>query len=69
MQEVAETCAILGVPDGIGRGAAALYARWADHRDQPADLDRLLDKVAPPDHGRSWRKAIPESPSDKRPSS
>jgi hypothetical protein len=65
MEEVAETCATLGVPDGMGRGAAALYARWADHRDQPIDLDRLLDEVAPADDGRSWRKAIPESPSNK----
>ncbi len=46
MEEVAETCASLGLPDGIARGAAALYARWAAHRDRPVALERLLDDLA-----------------------
>jgi 3-hydroxyisobutyrate dehydrogenase-like beta-hydroxyacid dehydrogenase len=46
MEEVAATCAALGLPDGIPRGAAELYSRWDVHRDQPAELDRLLDDLA-----------------------
>ena len=45
MEEVAETCADLGLPEGIARGAADLYSRWDAHRDQPAKLDRLLDDL------------------------
>ena len=30
MEEVAATCAALGLPDGIPRGAAELYSRWDD---------------------------------------
>ena len=47
MEEVAATCAALGLPDGIPRGAADLYSRWDAHRDQRAELDRLLDDLAP----------------------
>jgi Domain of unknown function (DUF1932) len=47
MEEVAATCAALGLPDGIPLGAADLYSRWDAHRDQPAELDRLLDDLAP----------------------
>ena len=46
MEEVAATCAALGLPDGIPRGAADLYSRWDAHRDQPADLERLLDDLS-----------------------
>jgi 3-hydroxyisobutyrate dehydrogenase-like beta-hydroxyacid dehydrogenase len=46
MEEVAETCASLGLPDGIPRGAAELYSRWEAHRDRPADLEQLLDDLA-----------------------
>jgi 3-hydroxyisobutyrate dehydrogenase-like beta-hydroxyacid dehydrogenase len=45
MEEVAATCAELGLPDGIPRGAADLYSRWDAHRDQPAELERLLDDL------------------------
>jgi 3-hydroxyisobutyrate dehydrogenase-like beta-hydroxyacid dehydrogenase len=46
MEEVADTCATLGLPDGIGRGAAELFARWEAHRDRPAELHRLLDDLS-----------------------
>lgn len=45
MEEVAATCAALGLPDGIPHGAADVYSRWADHRDRPAELDGLLDDL------------------------
>ena len=47
LEEVAATCAALGLPDGIPRGASDLYSRWDAHRDRPAELDRLLDDLAP----------------------
>lgn len=46
MEEVADTCAELGLPDGIGRGAAELFSRWEAHRDRPAELERLLDDLS-----------------------
>ena len=46
MEEVAATCASLGLPDGMARGAAELYARWDAHRDRPAELEKLLDDLA-----------------------
>jgi 3-hydroxyisobutyrate dehydrogenase-like beta-hydroxyacid dehydrogenase len=45
MDEVADTCRELGLPDGMGRGAAELFTRWDAHRDQPAELDQLLDDL------------------------
>jgi len=45
LEEVAETCASLGLPEEMARGAAELFARWATHRDRPAELDRLLDDL------------------------
>jgi hypothetical protein len=48
MEEVAATCESLGLPTGLGRGAAALYARWAAHRDRPVELERLLEDLALP---------------------
>jgi 3-hydroxyisobutyrate dehydrogenase-like beta-hydroxyacid dehydrogenase len=45
LEEVAETCAQLGLPEEMASGAAALFARWAAHRDRPAELDRLLDDL------------------------
>jgi Domain of unknown function (DUF1932) len=45
MQEVAIACEALGLPGGMGRGAAELFSRWGAHRDQPAALDRLLDDL------------------------
>lgn len=45
MDEVADTCEALGLPDGMGRGAAELFGRWDAHRDRPAELDQLLDDL------------------------
>jgi 3-hydroxyisobutyrate dehydrogenase-like beta-hydroxyacid dehydrogenase len=46
MEEVAATCADLGLPNGIPHGAAELYSRWNLHRDRPAELEQLLDDLA-----------------------
>lgn len=46
MEEIAATCAELGLPDGIPRGAADLYRRWDAHRDTEVELERLLDDLA-----------------------
>lgn len=46
MEEVADTCAALGLPENVARGAAELYARWDEHRDTEVGLDRLLDDLA-----------------------
>jgi 3-hydroxyisobutyrate dehydrogenase-like beta-hydroxyacid dehydrogenase len=48
MDEVADTSQALGLPDGMGRGAAELFRRWDAHRDRPAELERLLDDLTPP---------------------
>jgi 3-hydroxyisobutyrate dehydrogenase-like beta-hydroxyacid dehydrogenase len=46
MHEIGDTCADLGLPDGIARGAADLFSRWTEHRDDPAvPLERLLDEL------------------------
>jgi 3-hydroxyisobutyrate dehydrogenase-like beta-hydroxyacid dehydrogenase len=45
MEEVAATCAALGLPDSMGRGAAELFQRWDAHRDRAPGLDRLLDDL------------------------
>lgn len=47
MEEVADTCAALGLPDAMGRGAADLYGRWSAHRDTEVPLERLLDDLSP----------------------
>lgn len=47
MEEVADTAASLGLPDGMGRAAADLFRRWEAHRDQPAELERLLEDLTP----------------------
>jgi 3-hydroxyisobutyrate dehydrogenase-like beta-hydroxyacid dehydrogenase len=46
MLEVADTCAQLGVPDGLARGAADVFSRWASRRDQPAELNELLNDLS-----------------------
>lgn len=46
MEEVAETCAGLGLPDGLGVGAAALFERWSARRDRIAGLSELLDDLS-----------------------
>jgi len=45
MEEVADACTSLGLPDGIPRGAAELFSRWEHRRDQPTDVERLLDDL------------------------
>lgn len=46
MEEIADTCAELGLPDGIPRGAADLYRRWERHRDSPVELEELLEDLS-----------------------
>jgi 3-hydroxyisobutyrate dehydrogenase-like beta-hydroxyacid dehydrogenase len=45
MEEVADTSEALGLPGGMGRGAADLFRRWEAHRDRPAELEQLLDDL------------------------
>jgi 3-hydroxyisobutyrate dehydrogenase-like beta-hydroxyacid dehydrogenase len=45
MEEVAATCEALGLPGGMGLGAADLFRRWDARRDQASDLDALLDDL------------------------
>jgi 3-hydroxyisobutyrate dehydrogenase-like beta-hydroxyacid dehydrogenase len=46
MHEIGDTCAGLGLPDGIARGAADLFERWSAHRDDRSVApDRLLDDL------------------------
>ncbi|MGH3103311.1 MAG: DUF1932 domain-containing protein, partial [Gaiellaceae bacterium] len=46
MEEIAEACAEVGLPDGVARGAAELYARWSEHRDRAdVPIERLLDDL------------------------
>jgi 3-hydroxyisobutyrate dehydrogenase-like beta-hydroxyacid dehydrogenase len=45
MEEVADTAAALGLPDGMGRGAAELYARWNANRDTEVPLELLLGEL------------------------
>jgi 3-hydroxyisobutyrate dehydrogenase-like beta-hydroxyacid dehydrogenase len=47
MEEVADTAASIGLPDGMGRAAADLFRRWEAHRDEPAELERLLEDLTP----------------------
>lgn len=47
MEEVADTTASIGLPDGMGRAAAELFRRWEAHRDEPAELERLLEDLTP----------------------
>jgi 3-hydroxyisobutyrate dehydrogenase-like beta-hydroxyacid dehydrogenase len=46
MQEIADTCAALGLPDGLGRAAAEICARWDGHRGRTPALDELLADLA-----------------------
>jgi 3-hydroxyisobutyrate dehydrogenase-like beta-hydroxyacid dehydrogenase len=45
MDEVADTCESLGLPNGIAHGAAEVFVRWAARRDNPAQLDELLNDL------------------------
>jgi 3-hydroxyisobutyrate dehydrogenase-like beta-hydroxyacid dehydrogenase len=42
MEEVADTSEALGLPDGMGRGAAEFFRRWDAHRDRQSSFDELL---------------------------
>jgi 3-hydroxyisobutyrate dehydrogenase-like beta-hydroxyacid dehydrogenase len=45
MEEVADTCAALGLPDGLGRAAAEVCLRWEHHRGGRPELSELLDDL------------------------
>jgi Domain of unknown function (DUF1932) len=46
MQEIADTCAELGLPDGLGRAAAEVCARWDGQRGRTPELEELLADLA-----------------------
>jgi 3-hydroxyisobutyrate dehydrogenase-like beta-hydroxyacid dehydrogenase len=46
MEEVAETCAALGLPEGLGRAAAEVCLRWEQHKGRRPELSELLDDLA-----------------------
>ena len=46
MEEVAVTAESLGLPGGMGRGAADLFRRWERHRDSEVTLEELLDDLS-----------------------
>ena len=46
MEEIARTCAHLGLPDGLGKAAAEVCERWADQRGRTPELDELLDDLS-----------------------
>jgi len=60
MEEVADTSEALGLPGGMGRGAADLFRRWDAHRDQPAELEALLDDLLPEGSGADGVDALDE---------
>jgi 3-hydroxyisobutyrate dehydrogenase-like beta-hydroxyacid dehydrogenase len=45
MEEVAASCAALGLPDGLGRAAADVCERWERHKGGRPDLSELLDDL------------------------
>ena len=45
MEEVAATCAALGLPEGLGRAAAEVCLRWEDQKGRLPDLNELLDDL------------------------
>jgi 3-hydroxyisobutyrate dehydrogenase-like beta-hydroxyacid dehydrogenase len=45
MEEIGATCAALGLPEGLGRAAAEVCARWEHHRDERPELSELLDDL------------------------
>jgi 3-hydroxyisobutyrate dehydrogenase-like beta-hydroxyacid dehydrogenase len=45
MEEVARTCALLGLPDGLGKAAAEVCGRWAHQRGRAPELSELLDDL------------------------
>jgi Domain of unknown function (DUF1932) len=45
MEEIADACVELGLPDQIPRGAPTLYRRWERHRDSQPGLGELLEDL------------------------
>jgi Domain of unknown function (DUF1932) len=45
MEEIARTCALLGLPEGLGKAAVEVCARWAHHRGETPELSELLDDL------------------------
>ena len=45
MEEIARTCAQLGLPEGLGKAAAEACRRWAHQRGRTPALDELLDDL------------------------
>jgi hypothetical protein len=45
MEEIAATCAALGLPDGLGKAAAEICTRWERHRGGDPELSELLDDL------------------------
>jgi hypothetical protein len=45
MEEVARTCALLGLPEGLGKAAAEVCERWAHQRGREPELSELLDDL------------------------
>lgn len=46
MEEVADTCAALGLPEDLGRAAAEVCLRWEHQRGRRPQLDELLTDLA-----------------------
>jgi 3-hydroxyisobutyrate dehydrogenase-like beta-hydroxyacid dehydrogenase len=46
MEEIADTCAQLGLPDGLGKAAAEICERWAHQRGREPDVGELLDDLS-----------------------
>jgi Domain of unknown function (DUF1932) len=46
MEEIAATCAALGLPEGLGKAAAEVCERWARHRGRAPELSELLDDLS-----------------------
>jgi 3-hydroxyisobutyrate dehydrogenase-like beta-hydroxyacid dehydrogenase len=46
MEEIARTCASIGLPEGLGKAAAEVCERWAHHRGEAPALSELLDDLS-----------------------
>ena len=46
MEEIARTCAALGLPDGLAKGAAQACDRWSHQRGRAPELTELLDDLS-----------------------
>jgi 3-hydroxyisobutyrate dehydrogenase-like beta-hydroxyacid dehydrogenase len=45
MEEIAATCAALGLPEGLGRAAAEVCMRWEHFKGERPELSELLDEL------------------------